>query len=61
MLGVTLVAEYRRIKVIKRIRLLYRICNEPTITVFDGRNIFPVSFPPFYVLVELRPALTFFA
>jgi len=61
MLGFTLAAEYRRIIVIKRISLLYRICNEPTITVFDGRNIFPISFPPIYVLVELRQAFTFFA
>jgi hypothetical protein len=31
----------------------------PTITVFDGRNIFPISFMPFYVLEEFRPAFTF--
>jgi len=50
MLDVTLAAEYRRIIVIKRTSLLYRICNEPTITVFDSRNIFPLSFPPVYVI-----------
>jgi hypothetical protein len=60
MLDVTLGAEYRRIIVIKRISLFYRICDEPTMTVFDDRNIFPISFTPFYVLVELRPAFTFF-
>ena len=61
MLDVTLVAEYRRLIVIKRISLFYWICDEPTITVFDGRNIFPISFTPSYVLVELRPAFTVFA
>jgi len=53
MLSVTLAAEYRRIIIkIKRISLLYRICNEPTITVFDVSNIFPISFLPFYVIVD---------
>jgi len=56
MLNVTLAAEYRRILVIKRICLFYRIYDGPTITVSDGRDIFPKSFTPFYVLVELRPA-----
>jgi len=59
MLNVIIAAEYRRIEVIKRICLLYRSYDGPTITVFDGRNIFPVSFTPFYVLVELRLAFIF--
>jgi len=59
MLNITLTAEYRRKVVIKRISLFYRIYVGPTITVFDGRNIFPISFTPFKILVELRPAFTF--
>ena len=59
MLNVTLAAEYRRIVVIKIICLFYLIYDGPTITVFDGMNIFPTSFAPFFVLVELRPAFTF--
>jgi len=27
--------------------------------VFDGRNIFPISFTCFHVLAEVRPAFTF--
>ena len=57
MLNFTLAAEYRSIVFIKRICLFYRIYDGPTITVFDGRNIFPRSFTPLYVLVEIRPAL----
>jgi hypothetical protein len=59
MLDVTFTAEYRRIVVIKRISLFDWIYKGMTITVFNGRNIFPISFTPFYVLVELRPAFTF--
>jgi len=59
MLDVTFAAEYRRTVVIKRISLFYQIYDGPTITVFDGRNVFPISFTPFYVLVELRPAFSF--
>ena len=59
MLDVTLAAEYRRIMVIKGISIFYWICDEPTITVFDGRNIFPIPFRPFNVLIELRPAFNF--
>ena len=58
MLGVTIIAEYRRIIVMKRINLFCQICDEPTITVCDGRNIFPISFMPFYILVEFRQAFT---
>ena len=60
MWDVTLAAEYRRIIEIKRIRLFYRFCDGPSITVFDGRNIFPMSFALFYILVEIRPVFTFF-
>jgi len=59
MLDVTLAAEYQRIVVINRISLFYRIYDGLTITVSDDRNIFPISFVPFYILVELRPASTF--
>jgi len=54
MLAITLAAEYRGIKVIKKISLFYQIYNGPTITVFDGRNIFPISFTTFYLLIKLR-------
>ena len=60
MRDVALAAEYRRITVIQKISHFYRICDGPSITVFDGRNIFPVLFTPFYVLLELRAAFTFF-
>jgi len=58
--GVTFAAEYRRIIVIQKIGLFYRICDEVTITLFDGRNVFPISFTPFYVLEDLSLAFTFF-
>ena len=58
MLNVTLAAKYRRIVIIKGICILYRNYDGPTITLFDGRNIFPESCTPFYVLVKLRPAIT---
>jgi hypothetical protein len=51
MLDVTFDAEYRRIVIIKRISLFYRIYNETTITIFNGKSIFPTPFTPFYVLV----------
>jgi len=59
MLDVTLAAEYRRIVVIKRIILCCQIYDGPTIAVFEGRNIFPIFFRPFYVLVQLRLPFTF--
>jgi hypothetical protein len=59
MLNFTLAAEYRSIVVIKRTSLFNRFCDGLTITVFDGRNIFPRPFTALYVLVELRPAFTF--
>jgi hypothetical protein len=59
MLDVTLAAEYKKIIVIKRMSLFCRINDGPTITVFDGMNIFPISFTSFYAPVELRPAFTF--
>jgi len=59
MLNVAVPPEYRRVVVIKRIYLLYQIYDGPNITVFDGRNIFPISVMSFYLLVELRPEFTF--
>jgi len=43
----SLAAEYCRVIVIKRIGLFYRICDDPSIAVFDGRYTFPISFTPF--------------
>jgi len=54
-------AEYRRIIRVKRIGLFYRVCNDPSVTVLDGGNIFRISFTSFYVFVEIRPAFTLFA
>jgi hypothetical protein len=39
-------AKYRRIVKNDRFSLFYRICNEPTISTCDRRNIFPISFTP---------------
>jgi len=61
MKNIALAAEYCRVIRVKRIGLLYRVCNDPSVTVFDGGNIFLVSFTPFYVFVEKRPAFTLFA
>jgi hypothetical protein len=58
--NIALGAEYCRIVEAKRIGLFYRFCNDPSGRVLDGGNIFPISFTPFYVFVELRPAFTFF-
>jgi len=58
MLDVTLAAEYRRIVVIKE--LAFSVGSDGSkITVFDDRNIFRISFTPFYLLVELGPTFTF--
>ena len=35
------------------------VCNDRSVIVFDRRNNFPISFPPFNILVELRPAVAF--
>ena len=56
-----LAAEYCRIIGIKRVGLSYRVCNDPSVTVLDGGNIFLISFTPFYVFVEIRPTFTLFA
>jgi len=61
MKNITLSAEYCPIIGMKRIGLVYRICNDPSGTVLDGGDIFPISFTPFYVFVEIRPAFTLFA
>jgi hypothetical protein len=44
---------------IKRVSLFSRISNDPSITIFDHRNIFPIAFTSFYILVEVSPALSF--
>jgi len=61
MKNIALAAEYCRIIGVKRIGLFYRVCNNPSVTVLDGGNIFPISFTPFYIFVEIRPAYTLFA
>jgi len=60
MKNIVLAAEYCRIIGVKRIGLFYRVCNNPSVTFLDGGNIFLISFTPFYVFVENRPAFTFF-
>ena len=60
MKNITLVAEYCRIISVKRIGLLYRACNDQSVTVLDGGNIFLISITPFYVFVEIRPAFALF-
>jgi len=59
--NIALAVEYCRIIGVKRIGLSYRVCKDPFVTVLDGGNIFPISFTPFYVFVEIRPAFTLFA
>ena len=61
MKNIALAAEYRRIIAVKCIGLFYRVCNDPSVTVLDGGDIFLVSFTPFYVFVEIRSAFTFLA
>ena len=61
MKNIALVAEYCRIIEVKRIGLFYRVCDDPSVTVLDGGDIFPISFTPFYVFVEIRPAFALFA
>jgi len=53
--------EYCPIIGVKSIGLFYRLCNDPSVTVLDGGNILTISFTPFYVFVEIRPAFTLFA
>jgi hypothetical protein len=61
MKNIALAAEYRRVIRVRRIGLFYRVCNEPSVTVLDGGNIFPISFMPFYMFVGIRQAITLFA
>jgi hypothetical protein len=61
MKNITLVAEYCRIISVKRIGLLYRACNDQSVTVLDGGKMLLISFTPFYVFVEIRPAFALFA
>jgi len=58
MKNIALVAEYCRIIAVKCIGLFYRVCDDPSVTVHDGGDIFPISFTPFYLFVEIRPAFT---
>ena len=51
---IALAAEYCRIIRVKRIGLFYRVCNDPSFTVLDGRNIFFISFTPFYVCLNVK-------
>jgi hypothetical protein len=59
MWGATLTAEYGRIIEVEGVSLFCRISNQPSINIFDCRNIFPVSSASFYILVDLSPAVTF--
>jgi len=61
MKNIAFAAEYCRIIGVKRIDFFYRVCNDPSVAILDGENIFPTSFTPFYVFVEIRPAFTLFA
>jgi len=54
MKNIALAAEYCRIIAVKRIGLFYRVCNDPSVTVLDGGDIFLASFTPFYVFVEIK-------
>ena len=58
---IALAAEYCRIIAVKRIGLFYRVCNDQSVRVLDGGNIFLISFTPFNVFVEIRPTFTLFA
>ena len=55
MKNIALVAEYCRIIGVKRIGLYYRVCDDPSVTVLGGGNIFPISFTPFYIFVDPLP------
>jgi len=59
--NIALAAEYCRIIGVKHIGLFYGVCNDPSVTVLDDGNIFLISFTPFYVFVEIRPAFNLFA
>jgi len=41
MKNIDLVAEYCRIREVKLIGLFYRVCDDPSVTVLDGWDIFP--------------------
>jgi hypothetical protein len=61
MKNIALAAEYRRVIRVKLIGLFFRVCSYPSVTVLHGGNIFPISFMPFYIFVEIIPAITLFA
>jgi len=60
MKNIDLAAEYCRIIGVENIELCYRVCNDSSVTVLDGGNIFAISLTPFYVFVEITPAFTLF-
>ena len=55
MKNIALAAEYCRIIGVKRSGLFYRVCNDTSVTILDGGNVFLISFTTFYVFVEIRP------
>jgi hypothetical protein len=59
--NIPLAAEYCRIIRVKCIGLIYRVCNDPSVTVLNGGNIYLISFTPFYIFVEMSPAFALFA
>ena len=50
MKNIALAAEYCQIIGVKCIGFFYRVCNDPSVTVLDGGNIFPISFKLFTYL-----------
>ena len=53
MKNIALVAEYFRIIEVKRIGLFYRVCDDPAVTVLDGGDIFPISFTPLSIWLNV--------
>ena len=56
---VTIAAKDGCIIGIKDVSFSSRDRNDRSVVLFDRRNNFPISFPPFHILVELRPAVAF--
>jgi hypothetical protein len=50
--------ENRRIIGVQGVGLLYWLCDELAIMVFEHQNIFSISFTSFNILIELYPATT---
>jgi len=55
MKNIALVAEYFRIIEVKGFDIFYRVCNDPSNTVLDGGDIFPISFTLCLVLILRMP------